>query len=109
VNVRLIADRTTPCERRSGISAILRAGALVWIDRGVRIAHAKSLVIDGKVTVVGSMNWSAGAERNSEDLNVISSREVAEAYAAHWRQRLSASTPFTGRAACRQRSGEDRP
>jgi phosphatidylserine/phosphatidylglycerophosphate/cardiolipin synthase-like enzyme len=58
--------------------------------------------------VVGSMNWSAGAERNSEDLSVISPPQVAEAYAAHWRQRLSASTPSAGRQTCQQRSDEDR-
>jgi phosphatidylserine/phosphatidylglycerophosphate/cardiolipin synthase-like enzyme len=109
VNVRLIAGRTTPCERRSGISALARAGASIWIDRGVRIAHAKSMVIDEKVILVGSMNWSAGAERNSEDLNVISSAKVAEAYAAHWRQRLSASVPFTEQETCRRRSDEDGP
>jgi phosphatidylserine/phosphatidylglycerophosphate/cardiolipin synthase-like enzyme len=37
VNVRLIADRTTPCERKSGISALARAGASMWVDRGVRL------------------------------------------------------------------------
>jgi hypothetical protein len=34
----------------------------VWIDRGVRNAHAKTMVIDGKVSLMGSMNWSSGAE-----------------------------------------------
>lgn len=97
VDVRLIADKTTPCERESGVGALAGAGASVWIDVGVRIAHAKSMVIDGKVTLVGSMNWSAGAARNSEDLNLIASSEVAAAYAAHWRQRLAASVPFAGR------------
>jgi hypothetical protein len=46
---------------------------------------------------MGSMNWSSGAARNSEDLNLIASPEVAGAYAAHWRQRLAASVPFAGR------------
>ena len=67
VSIRLIADRTTPCERRSGLDPLAQAGASVWIDRGVRIAHAKTMVIDGKVTLMGSMNWNSGAARNSED------------------------------------------
>src|ERR1700738_2032362 len=50
VNVRLIADKTTPCERKAGMDLIVSAGASVWIDRGVRIAHSKTMVIDGKVT-----------------------------------------------------------
>jgi phosphatidylserine/phosphatidylglycerophosphate/cardiolipin synthase-like enzyme len=36
----------------------VRPGATVWIDRGARIAHAKSVVIDGRVGLVGSINWS---------------------------------------------------
>jgi phosphatidylserine/phosphatidylglycerophosphate/cardiolipin synthase-like enzyme len=83
----------------AGVEWIVRAGASVWIDRGVRIAHAKTMVIDGKVTLVGSMNWSKDAALNSENLNLVASPEVAETYAAHWRQRLSASVPFTGRDA----------
>jgi phosphatidylserine/phosphatidylglycerophosphate/cardiolipin synthase-like enzyme len=104
VDVRVIADRTTPCGRDAGVDLIVRAGASVWIDGGVRIAHTKAMVIDGKVTLVGSMNWSKGAALNSENLNLVVSPEVAETYAAHWRLRLSASEPFTGRAAwCRPR------
>jgi phosphatidylserine/phosphatidylglycerophosphate/cardiolipin synthase-like enzyme len=104
VDVRLIADRSTACERTGGLYPLARAGASVWIDRGVRIAHAKSMVIDGRVTLTGSMNWSRGAVRNSENLNLVVSPEVAEAYAGHWRQRLAASVPFAGREDwCRQR------
>jgi phosphatidylserine/phosphatidylglycerophosphate/cardiolipin synthase-like enzyme len=51
----------------------------VWIDAQARIAHAKTMVIDGAVTLTGSMNWTNGATRNSEDLNLISSPEVAAA------------------------------
>jgi phosphatidylserine/phosphatidylglycerophosphate/cardiolipin synthase-like enzyme len=105
VDVRVMADRTTPCDRNAGADLIVRAGASVWIDRGVRIAHAKTMVIDGKVTLVGSMNWSRGAALNSENLNLVVSPEVAETYAAHWRQRLSASVPFTSRDEwCRRRA-----
>jgi phosphatidylserine/phosphatidylglycerophosphate/cardiolipin synthase-like enzyme len=105
VDVRVIADRTTPCGRNAGVDLIVRAGASVWIDGGVRIAHAKAMVIDGKFTLVGSMNWSKGAALNSENLNLVVSPEVAETYAAHWRQRLDASVPFTGRDEwCRRRA-----
>jgi hypothetical protein len=51
------------------------------------------------------MNWSRGAARNSENLNLVVSPEVAEAYAGRWRQRLTASVPFAGREDwCRQRT-----
>jgi phosphatidylserine/phosphatidylglycerophosphate/cardiolipin synthase-like enzyme len=57
------------------------------IDARARIAHEKALIIDRRVTIMGSYNFSAGAAFNSEDLNVVTSPEVAEAYAAHWQAR----------------------
>jgi phosphatidylserine/phosphatidylglycerophosphate/cardiolipin synthase-like enzyme len=97
VDVRLIADKSTPCERASGIEPLVAPGVPVWIDVEVRIAHAKTMVIDGAVTLTGSMNWTNGAARNSEDLNLVSSAAVAAAYTAHWRERLGVSVPFDRR------------
>jgi phosphatidylserine/phosphatidylglycerophosphate/cardiolipin synthase-like enzyme len=97
VDVRLIADRSTPCERDSGIEPLAAAGVPVWIDAHARIAHAKTMVIDSAVTLTGSMNWTRGAAVNSEDLNLISSPAVAAAYAGHWRDRLAVSSPFNRR------------
>jgi phosphatidylserine/phosphatidylglycerophosphate/cardiolipin synthase-like enzyme len=95
--VRLIADKTTPCERESGIEPLAAAGVRIWIDDQARIAHAKTMVIDGAVTLTGSMNWTLGAAVNSEDLNLVSSAVVAAAYAAHWHKRLAISVPFNRR------------
>ena len=97
VDVRLIADKRTPCERNSGIDALAEAGTPIWIDHAVPIAHAKTMVIDGALTLMGSYNWTRSAARNSEDLNLVASRRVAAAYAAQWRTRLAASVPFAGR------------
>jgi phosphatidylserine/phosphatidylglycerophosphate/cardiolipin synthase-like enzyme len=80
----------------------------IWIDAQARTAHAKTMVIDSAVTLTGSMNWTSGATRNSEDLNLISSPEVAAAYAAHWRARLAVSVPFNRREDwCRVSSPEN--
>ena len=104
VDVRLIADRATPCERGSGIEPLSAAGVPAWIDAQARIAHAKTMVIDGAVTLTGSMNWTGGAAVNSEELSLISSPAVAAAYAGHWRDRLALLVRFDPRedwAACR--------
>ena len=77
VDVRLIADKTSPCERESGIEPLAAAGVPIWIDAQAQIAHAKTIVIDGAVALTGSMNWTRGAAVNSEDLNLISSPAVA--------------------------------
>jgi phosphatidylserine/phosphatidylglycerophosphate/cardiolipin synthase-like enzyme len=97
VDVRLIADKTTPCRRASGIGRLADAGVPVWIDDQPRIAHAKTMVIDGAVTLMGSYNWTTAAAQNSEDLNLVSSPSVAEAYSAHWRKRLAVSVRFDRR------------
>jgi phosphatidylserine/phosphatidylglycerophosphate/cardiolipin synthase-like enzyme len=97
VDVKLIADRSTPCGRGSGIEPLAAAGVPTWIDNQARIAHTKAMVLDSEATLMGSMNWTGGAARNSEDLNLVASRPVAEAYAAHWRERLAVSVPFARR------------
>jgi phosphatidylserine/phosphatidylglycerophosphate/cardiolipin synthase-like enzyme len=97
VDVRLIADKTTPCGRNSGVDPLAAAGVPVWIDHSARIAHAKTMVIDGALTLNGSYNWSRGAAANSEDLNLVASPVVAEAYATHWRDRQAVSLKFDRR------------
>jgi hypothetical protein len=42
----LIADKTAPCGYTSGIEPLAAAGVPIWIDRDVRIAHSKTMVID---------------------------------------------------------------
>jgi phosphatidylserine/phosphatidylglycerophosphate/cardiolipin synthase-like enzyme len=94
VVVAVIADKWTPCENREGLTPLAAAGIPVWIDARARIAHEKALIIDRRVTVMGSYNWSAGAAFNSEDLNVVTSAEVAEAFAAHWQARQTGAVQF---------------
>ena len=109
IDVRLIADKMTPCERNSGVEALAAAGVPIWIDDRSRIAHAKTMVIDGAVTLTGSYNWTRGAAANSENLNLISSPAVAAAYAAHWRERLAVSVRFDRREDwCRVASAQGR-
>jgi len=105
VEVKLIADKTTPCGRNSGIDPLASAGVPIWIDHSARIAHVKIMVIDGILTLNGSYNWTRGAAANSEDLNLVASPAVAEAYAAHWRDRQTRSLRFDRREDwCRARA-----
>jgi phosphatidylserine/phosphatidylglycerophosphate/cardiolipin synthase-like enzyme len=97
VDVRLIADKTTPCTPANGIGPLAEAGVPIWIDAQARIAHAKTMVIDEAVTLMGSYNWTRGAAATSENPNLVSSPTVAAAYAAHWHNRLAVSTRFERR------------
>jgi hypothetical protein len=44
----------------------------------------KALIIDRGVTIMGQLQLEQGAASNSEDLNGVTSSEVAETYARHW-------------------------
>jgi phosphatidylserine/phosphatidylglycerophosphate/cardiolipin synthase-like enzyme len=90
VDVYVLADRTTHCERNCGLGPLTEAGVPVWIDLSARIAHAKSMVIDGKVTLTGSMNWSGGAGiQLGKSQPCCVNATIAAAYAGHWHQRLA--------------------
>ena len=80
-----------------GMDPLAHAGVPILIDRDFRIADAKAMVIDRKVVLTGSMNWTAGAARNSEDLNLITSEAVAAAYMPYWQRRLVISVPYARR------------
>jgi phosphatidylserine/phosphatidylglycerophosphate/cardiolipin synthase-like enzyme len=109
VDVRVIADRAAPCGRASGIDPLAAAGVPIWIDDRARLAHAKTMVVDGTATLMGSYNWTRGASENSKDLNLVSSPTVAAAYTTHWRQRLAVSVRFDRRQDwCRVSSAEAR-
>ena len=43
---------------------------------------------------MGRYNFSAGEARNSQDLNVVTSGEAVEAYAAHWQARQGVSVRY---------------
>jgi phosphatidylserine/phosphatidylglycerophosphate/cardiolipin synthase-like enzyme len=93
----------------SGIEPLAAAGVPIWTDDRARLAHAKTMVVDGTVTLMGSYNWTRGAPENSEDLNFVSSPTVAAAYTTHWRQRLAISVRFDRREdCCRVSSAEAR-
>jgi phosphatidylserine/phosphatidylglycerophosphate/cardiolipin synthase-like enzyme len=47
--------------------ALAAAGVPIWIDDRARTAHLKAMLIDGDATLMGSLNWTNGAARNSED------------------------------------------
>jgi hypothetical protein len=103
VGVRVIADRTAPCGRASGIDPLAAAGVPIWIDDQARIAHAKRW----RRHADGLDELDQRRRANSEDLNLVASRPVAEAYTAHWRERLAVSIPFASREDwCRVSSAE---
>lgn len=78
VEVRIICDRSVRKSKHSQASACRAAGAEVVFDGAHPIAHSKVIVVDGQWCLVGSYNWTKQAEKNSEVLLTIRSRDLAK-------------------------------
>lgn len=59
------------------------------------LAHNKIIVIDGHLTIGGSYNYTAAAQkRNAENVTFMESRELAREYQENWDSRLKVSRSF---------------
>jgi phosphatidylserine/phosphatidylglycerophosphate/cardiolipin synthase-like enzyme len=54
-------------------------GIPVWIDYEPAIAHNKVIIIDGRLVIGGSYNYTAAAQkRNAENVTFMESEELAQ-------------------------------
>lgn len=76
------------------ISGVLSAsGVKVLFDGKHAIAHNKVIVIDGKVVVTGSFNFTKAAEQsNAENLLIVRVKQIAARYAENWAEHAEHST-----------------
>lgn len=63
------------------INALNRAGAIIHLIKLAGIMHHKFCIIDERISLFGSYNWTRNAERrNTEDLNVCDESKIAYKY-----------------------------
>jgi phosphatidylserine/phosphatidylglycerophosphate/cardiolipin synthase-like enzyme len=85
VHIEVILDRSQKTEKYSAADFLLHAGIPVAIDAKHAIAHNKVMVIDGRVVITGSFNFTKQAEEhNAENLLILRDEILAERYAANW-------------------------
>ncbi|TVQ93108.1 MAG: DUF1669 domain-containing protein [Deltaproteobacteria bacterium] len=81
VKVRILMDATAATNGYTKHEVLRSAGIPVKIETWGGKMHAKSAVVDGKIIISGSMNWtSAGHRGNDENTVVIFSRSYGQAY-----------------------------
>ena len=96
VDVRAILDKSQRTERYSSASFLVNSGIPTWIDDKVAIAHNKVMVIDGKIVITGSFNFTKSAqERNAENLLILHDPELASKYAQNWEARREHSVRYS--------------
>ena len=73
------------------------AGIPVWVDYLPAIAHGKDIIIDGRLVVGGSYNYTGSASRrNAENVLFIADEAVARRFLEQWTERRSLSRPWQG-------------
>ena len=80
VDVKVILDATNT-KTPSKIAQLRNANIPVKTENFAGKLHSKSLIIDDKYTVIGSMNFSvSGAKHNDENVVVINNEKLAKFY-----------------------------
>ncbi len=99
VKVQVILDKSQRTDKYSRAAFFKNAGIPTFIDDKHAIAHNKVMVIDSRIVITGSFNFTREAEEaNAENLLVIRDSAMAEKYADNWREHLAHSVPYEPRA-----------
>jgi phosphatidylserine/phosphatidylglycerophosphate/cardiolipin synthase-like enzyme len=89
VNVEVLLDRSNEVDRYSDLHILLEKGLAPLIDAEHAIAHNKVVIIDQKVIVTGSYNFTNQAEgENAENMVILKghpelARQYRENFMAH--------------------------
>lgn len=81
VDVKIIADALNASSKYSKIPQIRNAGIPVKIENYAGKMHSKTMIIDDKYLILGSMNFSKSGElKNDENTILIKNTEAAKFY-----------------------------
>lgn len=95
VRVEAVLDRVNAAKVNGSAHYLQLAGAKVWIDRSVTIAHSKIIIIDLHEVIGGSFNYTKAAQdRNAENVTFTVSDEIAAAFYKNWEERRAQSKPY---------------
>lgn len=87
--------RDSSRSRYTGATYLANAGVPVWIDDAPAIAHSKVIILDDRVVITGSFNFTKAADtRNAENVVFIDSQDVAAQFTRNWEERRSSSRHF---------------
>lgn len=94
IEVRVLADKGQLKDPYSKVPLLKSKGIPVLIEKSDGLAHNKIIIIDKEKVITGSYNFSNSAnKRNSENLIVIKSKDVAKTYLDNWELAYNKSTP----------------
>ncbi len=95
VREEAILGQSLETQKYSSATFPANQGIPTYIDAKQAIAHNKVMVIDQKIVITGSFNFTKAAEEKSaENLSVIQSQELAKAYRDSWQRHKEHSEPY---------------
>jgi phosphatidylserine/phosphatidylglycerophosphate/cardiolipin synthase-like enzyme len=81
VTVRVFLDGENAREYYSKADFLKKKGVLVKLQKGEGLMHNKFCIIDDKLVITGSYNWTTSADlKNEENVIFVNSKEVAKTY-----------------------------
>ena len=85
VKVFVILDKSQKKEGYSPVTFFSNQGITAYTDSNHAIAHDKVMIIDKETVITGSFNFTKSAEsKNTENLLIIRSAELAGLYRENW-------------------------
>jgi len=85
VDVAVVMDADQAGRRYSGAQFLANQGVPVFLVNRYQAMHHKFAVIDSDQVLLGSFNWTRAAEqKNAENVNLITSAEVAQVYVSEF-------------------------
>lgn len=85
VDIQCVVDFIASKERRCMVPELNKFKIPCYIDSEHRIAHQKVMIVDRRIVIIGSYNWSESAEKyNSENLLTVPSKELAFIFLTNW-------------------------
>jgi phosphatidylserine/phosphatidylglycerophosphate/cardiolipin synthase-like enzyme len=98
VKVEAILDKSQKTQNYSSATFLANSRIPTFIDSVHAIAHNKVMIIDGKIVITGSFNFTKAAEsKNAENLLILQSPELAKLYTENWNRHLDHSEPYEPR------------
>ena len=96
VRISAVLDKSNRSQKYSGATFLQNLGIPVVIDDKHAIAHNKIMIIDDRVVITGSFNFTMAAEnKNAENILILEDiPEITRAYRENFQSHLRHAVPY---------------
>ncbi|WP_447974295.1 phospholipase D family nuclease [Nitrospira sp. Kam-Ns4a] len=99
VAVEVLLDKSQRRDQYTVADFLAHAGVPTRIDAEHAKAHNKIMIVDGRLVITGSFNFTKAAEEsNAENLLLVTDKALAQKYADNWRTHADHSELYVGKA-----------